>query len=84
MTELVSIAFVVVESLSIVENAAASGIPIPRALTDVLAKLREDSDKNRLPMNPSPVESHTDVHVNLPPGTPHTVVVEQSERQNKK
>jgi toxin secretion/phage lysis holin len=78
LTELVALAFVVVESLSIVENAAASGIPIPRALADVLAKLKEESEKKRLPLVPSPpVEQHTDVHVNIPPGTPstHTQVV---------
>jgi toxin secretion/phage lysis holin len=78
LTELAALAFIVVETLSIVENAAVSGVPIPRALTDVLTKLREQANERRLPEIP-PVETHADVHVNFPPGSSPTVEVHSGE-----
>lgn len=39
LTKLVALFYVVTETLSILENAAAVGVPLPPVLTDALAKL---------------------------------------------
>jgi toxin secretion/phage lysis holin len=41
-SHLVSMLFCVTELISITENAAKAGIPLPRQLTDFLLKLKED------------------------------------------
>ena len=42
----VVIAFVVNETLSIVENAGLMGVPIPAAITKAIEMLRDKSDQN--------------------------------------
>ena len=36
------------EGISIVENAAVLGLPVPRKLRDILAQLRDDGDKGEI------------------------------------
>lgn len=59
LSKLVGMFYTVTEALSILENAAASGVPLPRALVESLAKLREDGNQKQLQSN----------SVNLPAGT---------------
>jgi len=48
LSKLVGIFYTVTEALSILENAAASGVPLPRALVETLAKLREEGHQKQL------------------------------------
>lgn len=43
ISKLVSICFIVTEGISILENAAVAGVPLPPQLMDLLLKMRADS-----------------------------------------
>jgi toxin secretion/phage lysis holin len=75
--QLAALAFVVTEAISICENAAALGLPMPRVIMDVLIKLKEDQQKRieqKLPTIkveiPTQPGSTTDVTVSRPTETP--------------
>lgn len=57
--KLVSLFYIVMEAISILENAGALGVPIPRALKEVLQKLREDKQKKSEQKLPDPGKSTT-------------------------
>ncbi len=44
----------VVEFISIIEHAAALGVPVPKALVDALEKLKAQADAGELPTEPKP------------------------------
>lgn len=76
LSRLVAMFYIVTESISILENAAAAGVPLPRALVESLVKLREgkqtDAAARSLPMG-----QHLDVNLKVEPQS--TVVLSSSE-----
>ncbi len=46
--------FIANEALSVLENAAAMGIPLPKKLLSVLKQLHDDSDEGKMPYNEKP------------------------------
>jgi len=68
LMNLTAMFYCVSEAISIVENAAAAGVPLPQALVDVLAKLREDKKSRRRPVGEvtQPVATPVNVNVNIP------------------
>lgn len=53
LSRLVGIFYICTESLSILENAAAAGVPLPQALIETLAKLKESQRAARNTVAPS-------------------------------
>jgi toxin secretion/phage lysis holin len=45
VARMIAMAYIITETISLTENAAAIGVPIPQALQDILLKLREDQQK---------------------------------------
>lgn len=56
----VAIFFCVTEAISITENAANSGVPIPKPWVDALKKARADAEQRQAPLPPAPL-----VNVNI-------------------
>lgn len=82
LAKLVAMFYIVTEAISITENAAALGVPLPRTLVEMLQKLKEDQQKRmkqKLPHD-SPV-----VHIELPPKPDKTqITVESKPTDDKK
>jgi toxin secretion/phage lysis holin len=72
LTKMVSCFFLYNEALSVLENAAEAGVPLPRALVDTLAKLREGSTKDIGGGTKAPT---TTIKIETPSNTPATVDV---------
>lgn len=45
--KIIAMFFCLTETISIAENLSKSGIPLPKQITDTLAKLKEDSKENK-------------------------------------
>lgn len=54
--------YCVTEALSILENAAAAGVPLPKALLEVLLKLQQDSSQKAPAKGGVTVKTETTVH----------------------
>jgi len=54
LSKMVAMAFLVTEGISIIENAARAGVPIPKPLYDVLQKLTSNEKAAIVPHQPSP------------------------------
>jgi len=53
LSKMIAMAFIVTEAISITENAARAGVPVPKPLLDVLQKLRgSDKDEPKPPAQP--------------------------------
>jgi toxin secretion/phage lysis holin len=75
LAQLVAMGYIVTESISILENGAALGVPIPKILTDILVKLREDQQKRTEQKVPAgTTTTTTTVTVPINPGTTEVVV----------
>lgn len=66
--------FCVTEAISITENAAACGVPVPKQWTDALAKMKEKREASEKTTLNNTIELHADtatiVHEEHVPGTP--------------
>jgi len=65
LTKMVAAFFLYNESLSVLENAAEAGVPLPRALVDTLAKLRDDGHKD-IGGGTKPPSAHVHIETTAP------------------
>lgn len=62
--KIVAIFYIITEALSVLENAAILGVPLPAMLVDTLLKVRDSKQPTVLPGSAPLVETH--VHTNKP------------------
>lgn len=73
--------FILTEAISITENAAAVGLPVPKFLIQMLHKLRDDQQKRIRQKLPHDKVAHVDIPVE-PGSTPTTVTVTPGNRND--
>jgi toxin secretion/phage lysis holin len=82
LAKLVSLFYIATEALSIMENAALAGVPLPSVLTDALVKIKESQRQRRADRENNKSSGKVELEP-TPPGHTREILIKETPNETK-